>query len=457
MLTRLRIKNFKAWGDQLWGEGIELAPITLFLGTNSVGKTSLLQPLLLLRQTFGSTDRSLDLYLGGKKGDLLDLGIYEQIIHGHDTGREMGFGLEIAPVYRDVFDQGSAMSGLSDISAYMEIVGPMQYEVTYGHASGSLHLKHLKMAHGDLTLTIRRSNKGAYRLTAPGYNPPRDAAGKAIPKREYKPEKSLILSEPCRQAVGAFQLGTDSLSLAISNTIEKIQYLGPLREPPRPTYLWGGQEPGEIGPRGEDAVPALLANLNTGKKAERGAMVREVSRWLKAMGVADALTLQPVGGSSRHYEVMVTTGSQKANLVHVGFGVSQVLPMIVLALTAPEGSIILAEQPEIHLHPHAQTALANLMAEKAKERHLQFLVETHSEHLFRRLQVLVADETLKRGECRLYFVDRRSTGAPCLEKLVMDDFGRIENWPKDFFGDTIGETGRQMREMIRRLKERGPQ
>jgi predicted ATP-dependent endonuclease of OLD family len=66
MLTRLRIKNFKAWGDQLWESGLRLAPVTLLLGPNSAGKTSLLQVPLLLKQTFESPDRTLDLNTGGQ-------------------------------------------------------------------------------------------------------------------------------------------------------------------------------------------------------------------------------------------------------------------------------------------------------------------------------------------------------------------------------------------------------
>jgi len=454
MFTRLRIKNFKAWGDQHWKDGVELAPVTLFLGPNSAGKTSLLQPLLLLQQTFASPDRSLDLYLGGKKGDVLDLGTYEQVIHDHKLGAELGFGLQLADVARRHYPAGPSksdeLSDLPDGLTCSEVRAALDYEVTYGHATGSLHLKHLKLHHGDLRVAISRSSKGAYRLAAPGYAAPTAADGSPVPKREYKPEKSVMLSDPARQMVNSSRLGTDDLTLALVQAIGGIQYLGPLRERPQSTYLWGGQTPGEIGSRGEDAVPALLANLNATKKSGRGSIVMEVSRWLKEMGVADGLAIEQIG-TSRFYEVMLTTAGRKANLVHVGFGVSQVLPMIVLALTAPEGSTIIAEQPEIHLHPSAQTALANLLVETAKKRRLQFLIETHSEHLFRRLQFLVADKQISREDCRLYFIDRDSSGEAHLDPLEMDPYGRVRNWPKHFFGDAIGETERHMEKVFERM------
>lgn len=142
----------------------------------------------------------------------------------------------------------------------------------------------------------------------------------------------------------------------------------------------------------------------------------------------------------------------------VGFGISQVLPMLVLAYFVPPGTTIIAEQPEIHLHPRAQVALAELMAEVAKTRQVQFLAETHSEHLFRRLQSLIADERLTADDCRLYFVDRDAQGTTQLTPLEVDPYGRVRNWPKQFFGDAIGETERQTRKMFERVaRERGNQ
>jgi predicted ATPase len=87
---------------------------------------------------------------------------------------------------------------------------------------------------------------------------------------------------------------------------------------------------------------------------------------------------------------------------------------------------------------------------------VQFIVETHSEHMFRRLQTLIADKQVSRDECRLYFAKRDDSGNAILEQLRADPYGKIENWPKNFFGDAIGETERQMRRMIERMKqERG--
>ena len=235
--------------------------------------------------------------------------------------------------------------------------------------------------------------------------------------------------------------------------LKGIVYLGPLRERPQRTYLWNQQIPGDLGAKGEFAIQALLASANDRTKPTatggRGWLVEQVSRWLQTMDVADGFSLEQQG-SSVHYEVIVHQGKIKANLVDVGFGVSQVLPVVTLAYFVPEGSTVIVEQPEIHLHPLAQTALADLFVKVSRTRRVQFLVETHSENLFRRLQFLIADEQISPEECRLYFVKRGEESAE-LQRLEVDEYGRIKNWPDRFFGDAIGEVERQTRRMIERM------
>jgi predicted ATPase len=93
--------------------------------------------------------------------------------------------------------------------------------------------------------------------------------------------------------------------------------------------------------------------------------------------------------------------------------------------------------------------LAELFVEASKKRHVQFIVETHSEHLFRRLQTVIARGDASAEACALYFVDRDGTDAH-VRRLELDDFGRLQEWPEHFFGDALGET----RELARLAFER---
>jgi predicted ATPase len=126
-----------------------------------------------------------------------------------------------------------------------------------------------------------------------------------------------------------------------------------------------------------------------------------------------------------------------------------VLPVLTVAFFAPPGSTVILEEPEIHLHPLAQSVLAELLVEVSLSRRVQFIVETHSEHLFRRMQTLVARQAIAPGDCALYFVDKRA-GNSQLRRLSLDDYGRLLDWPEHFFGNAMGEAEEQARLMFER-------
>jgi predicted ATPase len=154
-------------------------------------------------------------------------------------------------------------------------------------------------------------------------------------------------------------------------------------------------------------------------------------------------------GSSARYELLVKHRDALVNLKDVGVGVSQVIPVVVAALFAKPGHVVIVEEPESHLHPLAQAKLAELLAKVSAERGVQFIVETHSEHLFRRLQTLIARQEVQPEQAALYFVERDGQAAK-LRELRLDEFGRLTNWPDKFFGDALGETREQARLMFDR-------
>ncbi len=440
MFTQLRVQNFKAWQGK---HPVELAPLSLFLGTNSAGKTSLLQMLLLLKQTAESPDRRQHLNLGGQPGDVLHLGGFKDIISGHDLKRPLAFGLNF--------------TALPPKKSQLPI--DIEYDVSYCQALGGVSVvKSLTYATWERTFTAERQKNGAYLLTTGGSsNSEHIAHEKSLTaKKVYQPERSVAFSAAAVADLGLAGVKVQDLALHMVQALKEIVYLGPLRERPLRTYLWNQQSPGDLGTKGEFAIQALLASANDHARRTdtggRGWLVEQVSRWLQKMEVADDLSLE-AQGSSAHHEVIVHLGKTKANLIDVGFGVSQVLPVVTLAYFVPEGSTVILEQPEIHLHPLAQTALADLFVEVSRTRRVQFLVETHSENLFRRLQSLIADEQISPEGCRLYFV-RRGAESAAIERLGVDEYGRIQNWPDRFFGDAIGEVAWQTRRMIERMAKR---
>jgi len=460
VFRKLYLKNFKVWGEQLWDDGVELAPVTLFLGTNSAGKTSLLQMLLLLKQTFQSPDPDLDLNLGGQPGDIADFGTFEDVIHDHDRKNLLGLGFQVDLGWRDAAAHLATAVKVPGVKIKEDQERRVDYRASFGSRLGAPEITQLAL-HQNLdppsghqaSYTLTKGSLSEYAMTGGGWG---DTPFNQITRREFRPDRALFFPPAAIHSLRDQGYIVQQLTLSLLQAFREIFYLGPLRDHPKRTYLWNLQKPGEIGPRGEQAVAALLASASVPRRSRtRHArddvkLVDQVSRWLKEIQIADALRLKRQG-KSRYYDVVIERDGKSASLLDVGFGVSQVLPMLVLAYFVPRGATIIAEQPEIHLHPLAQAALADLMVEVARERNVQFIVETHSEHMFRRLQYLVADEKVRPKDCRLYFVNKDPDCTARLEQLRLDEFGRIENWPKNFFGDSLGETERQMARMMKRM------
>jgi hypothetical protein len=291
----------------------------------------------------------------------------------------------------------------------------------------------------------------AYQLQSPRFRLPnldveRDAHEQ---KKAYEPGRAVELSDQSLTDLGP-TLGpvVRGAVVAAKEAFATFHYLGPLRPPPAREVTWSQQDPTLLGSTGSETIQALISN-ETGKN--KGALRAAVSNWLKRLDLAEGIEISRIGRTLL-YQIEVVRGGKRNNLADVGYGVSQVLPVIVLLHFVPEGSVILCEDPEAHLHPMAQSALADLFVEVAKQRKLQVLIETHSEHLFRRLQVLMAGAKVSENDCALYYVERDEPTAKVTE-LHADEFGRIQNWPENLFGDAVGEAGRQMRAMVKRLED----
>jgi predicted ATPase len=246
--------------------------------------------------------------------------------------------------------------------------------------------------------------------------------------------------------------------------LRSIYYVGPLREYPRRLYLWSGEVPDHVGVKGDRAIESILAAgdraFNFKPKQRTKSLAEVVADRLKTMGLIDSFEVKRLGKNRKEYEVLVRTSSSlpQVKLTDVGFGVSQVLPVIVESFYAPRRSIVIFEQPEIHLHPKVQAELADLFIDaiRAREggepRECQFIIESHSEHFLRRLQRRIAEEELSPDEAALYFVHAGKDGAH-VDELKVDLFGNILNWPENFFGDEMADlvarTEAQSRRMVK--------
>ena len=165
-----------------------------------------------------------------------------------------------------------------------------------------------------------------------------------------------------------------------------------------------------------------------------------IAHWLREMGLIESFSVAEIAEGSNRWQAKVKTraGASEVLLTDVGFGVSQVLPVVTLLQYVPEGSTVILEQPEIHLHPLAQAGLADVIIQAATNRRIQVILESHSEHLLLRLQRRIAEEEISSNDVKLYFCDAPK-GISTLTPLELDLFGNIRNWPDRFMGDAFNE------------------
>ena len=186
----------------------------------------------------------------------------------------------------------------------------------------------------------------------------------------------------------------------------------------------------------------------------RDAIDNKILQWLVKLEIIDSYRLAPNLEEKGVYELFVTKhiGGPEVRLTDVGFGVSQVLPVLIACYFAPEGSILILEQPEAHLHPKVQSELADVLIDVVKNRSVQIILESHSENLLLRLMRRIAEEQVPAEDMVLYSCDI-SDGVSNIEKLEMDEYGNISNWPQDFFGDSTGDIIKKTRVEMKRRKE----
>lgn len=439
MLTSLSLRNFKSWANS--GE-LRLAPITGLFGTNSSGKSSILQLLLLLKQTIESSDPrpALDLGTDGR-GGLVNLGTFQDVIFGHDTTQDLTWQLAWQPPESAL--EASFISRYGNQLSLAVSVGKLPgdengpisvQELCYGFGHGGQA--------GSIALERMQASPLSYRA---------DLTGDA---ESWGPFPFEIVTAP-RRFYGfppgiadriADQSPQWQFPVAVEEEFGRVSYLGPLRVPPERLYIWGGRVPSDVGRDGENTVAALLANeveasstTTTGAAFGQSA-IQLVRKALDALGMAVDFGVPLLAPGSNVYQVRVrhTSGAPEVLLPDVGLGVSQVLPVLTLLYYVPEGSIVLLEHPEVHLHPSAQSALADVLIDAVSARHLQVILESHSEHLLRRLQRRIAEGTLQAEQTALYFCELRD-GASHAVPLKLDQYGFISNWPPSFFGDELGE------------------
>lgn len=462
MFTTFAAANFKSWNSL---ERLDLAPVTGFFGSNSSGKTSLLQLLLLMKQTTAATDRRQVLNLGGDERSPVSLGLVRDVLFGHDMDRQLSLSYSWRP------PEGLSVPDPTAEDSLLFAAEEIEFTTNLSVKNEQLFVESFAYGMGENSVSMEQSKAPSVRR-----EPEYELSARIQNDTHYLKRvtgRSWPLPPPVKcygfpdEAIGYFQNSgfVNVIELELERQFgDRLFYLGPLRSYPARQYHWQGLQPVDVGQRGERSVEALLASRlrkknNVRRYNSRGRAVKlisveeHVAEWLKDLRLISSFDVERISPDTNLYRVVVRRSAKSAPvlLTDVGFGVSQILPVLVLLAYVPKGSTVVLEQPEIHLHPAVQAGLADVILETARVRKVQVVVESHSEHLLRRLQLRVAEEQAEPDDIALYFCNQDGVQSH-IRRLELNIFGEIENWPDDFFGDPFGETAAIVRAGLRRQR-----
>ena len=379
MLTRIDLRHFKCFETLK----LPLCSLTLLSGANASGKSSMLQALVLLHQTMREHEWSTRLMLNGAA---IRLGTAADVIDQVHGRRDC----EIALFY-----------------------GERTYRWEF------------QGDRDEMSMPVRRVFL--------------DGVEEDEPKELHclLPSGSLPVSESSSVLFDHY-LFTESL--------RGLTYLTAERLGPRETYPLGDvQLTPVVGPTGEHAVSVLysrgdehvLDGLVVHDSTPSTRLLRQVEERMRQFFPGCRLAIEKVPRANA-----VTLGLRTSSdtdfhrPIHTGFGLTQVLPIVVAALSAKRGGLLLIENPEVHLHPAGQAAMGEFLAEVAAAG-VQVIVETHSDHVLNGIRRAVKNRTLPKDDVALHFFRPRQgdeqDGVPQVESPVLDAAGDIDSWPEGFF------------------------
>lgn len=420
MLERLELENYRAF-EKL---DLPLKKINLFFGPNNSGKSSILSSLNLLAQTMESEDLNNPLLLSGKYEDL---GTYKDLVYKNLVKNDVKIKIEFLIPFEE------------------EIKGSLELKYSYRPQRKENILSNVKI--GNSVNEIVFESKYSKYLEKPIIN--------LLYKELNKGEKTKV-SKDLRfvhfipygfkfiDYLGKYKnknINLDYFTAYVVNYFGQLEFIGPFRESPKRTYLFSGESPKSIGKRGEKAID-ILASDYMKRGAKKKDIIKNISKWYQDCEIANDIKIKVL--TDRHFEIRLSNIKSKEdeNLADVGYGCSQVLPIFLSGTTLQEHSALIVEQPELHLHPRAQSGLGTFFKEFI-ETNTQIFVETHSEHLLLRLQSHVASGDLSPNDISIFYVFVNDEGKKEAVNLPLNDKGIfLTEWPEGFFPERLNEAKR---------------
>ena len=397
-ITKIAVKGFKSIAEEC---EIAIHPLTILAGANSSGKSSIMQPLLMLKQTLEAPYDPGPLLIDGPNVQFM---LAEQFLSKLLSGKRSN-SFQIRVEVCDVFESHSVTT-------------------TFSKEQRGIEISEMKMESNSSDQSTRRL------ILYPGMSP--EEIKSQVDQHRKLDHCHVVKRSRCFLDFGDQEGETD---LWITEDVE-YHILGSIHLPglrgnPERTYKLASTGPWYPGTFENYAVSLIHEWQET--------------RDIRLKTVLDALhTLELTGrvGTEKindaHIELQVgrlpydsKIEPDMVNITDVGIGVSQVLPVLVAIIAAEPGQLVYLEQPELHLHPRVQVALAQVLTDSAK-RGVRVVAETHSSLLLLGIQTLVAEGKLSPELVKLHWFSRNEDGVTEVDSVDLDEAGTYGDWPVDF-------------------------
>jgi hypothetical protein len=449
-LDALTVKGYKSIVDE---QSIEIRPLTVLSGANSSGKTSMLQPLLLLKQTLEAQYDPGPMLLNGPNVKLTSVDQIIPILKSDHRRKSHLFSVGLRLNDATSLAVGLRMGGKAK-GINIDYMDRMTQHINARFEPGQLTKTRLEVGQVE-----RRPIGSKVSSASEGANKRYEILLESVRNRCFIDQRIVSYGDRALEDGLTIPEPSDYPSISpwrlFGDRIQEVLHVAGLRGWPErsyPTTAIGPRFPGTF----EPYVASLVAHWNkTGNEK-----LQQLNDDLNNLGLTWKVEAKAINDTQ--IEILVgrlrkpKRGGAKdlVNIADVGFGVSQTLPVVVALRAAEPGQLVYIEQPEIHLHPRAQVAMAGVLA-KAAARGVRVVVETHSSLLILAIQTLVAQGSLDSKSVRLNWFLRDDLGSTHIYAADLDEAGRFGDWPEDFADVALETEDRYLSAAERRLIEVG--
>jgi len=402
-LKTLEIRGFKAFKEA----EIEFKPLTILIGANSSGKTSILQSLLLLKQSWELPDPQIPLAWEGK---YIELPGFDETVNKSLSDKKIGFSL-IAKTGSLNEEFGVRFNVLKQRRRGLG-VEKETFQIIFSGKEISLPPNTLsRYFTPDKFLYSYRTNLGS-----------------------RKTKRNKEISE--------FAEKLEIIKQILDQVFRNIYHIHPLREAIKRYAYYSRENVSFPGSKGERLLEFLKANPKIYASVKEWAE-EHMCRTFELKTSRKGISYLQIDG---------------VNASDTGFGFSQILPIVSTIFGVPEGSMVLLEQPEVHLNPSLVVKLTDFFVDIAKKGNKILVIETHSDHLLWRIRRRVAEDMNRKllENIALYFVERTENQSKVIP-VKINEYGEIEKtppWPKDFFSPDISDAIALAKAKAKKLKKR---